>query len=249
MNEIRSFIHSVESFGSVDGPGIRFILFTQGCGLRCQYCHNPDSWKMKDGKNMPVSEVMEHLLKYKEFFDTSGGGITVSGGEPLLQMPYLTALFKECKKHGIHTNIDTSGDIRITTEARKAQLRELLEYTDMVMLDIKLMDPEGHKFLTGKTNEHILEIGRFISDNGTPLWIRRVLVPGLTDNEQDLEATAEYISELDSVEKVEVLPYHTMGAYKWEQMGYKYQLEDVESPDEKSVEKAELILRKGLGRV
>jgi len=246
MSELRSFIHSVESFGSVDGPGIRFILFTQGCRLRCQYCHNPDSWKMKDGKSMSTSEVMAHLLKYKEFFDTSGGGITVSGGEPLLQMPYLLELFKECKKHGIHTNIDTSGDVLLTTERRRQQLLDLLEYTDMVMLDIKLMDAEGHKRLAGKTNEHILELGRFISETGTPMWIRRVLVPGLTDDEQDLRATAEYISTLKSVEKVEVLPYHSMGAYKWEQMAYEYELKDVESPDEASVIRAEEILKTGL---
>ncbi|MCL1950075.1 MAG: pyruvate formate-lyase-activating protein [Turicibacter sp.] len=246
MSELRSFIHSVESFGSVDGPGIRFILFTQGCGLRCQYCHNPDSWRMKDGKDMPVSEVMDHLLKYKEFFETSGGGITVSGGEPLLQMPYVTELFKQCKAHGIHTNIDTSGDIRITTDSRKEQLRELLKYTDMVMLDIKMMDAEKHKFLTGKTNEHILDLGRFISDNGTKMWIRRVLVPGLTDDEGDLKATADYIRTLKSVEKVEVLPYHSMGAYKWEQMGYEYELKDVETPDEASVDKAESILQTAL---
>lgn len=195
---------------------------------------------------MPVSEVMDHLLKYKEFFDTSGGGITVSGGEPLLQMPYLLELFKECKKHGIHTNIDTSGDVRLTTEARRKQLLDLLEYTDMVMLDIKLMDSEGHKRLAGKTNEHILELGRFISDTGTPMWIRRVLVPGLTDSEEDLQKTADYISALKSVEKVEVLPYHTMGAYKWEQMGYEYELKDVESPEDASVIKAEQILQSGL---
>lgn len=203
---------------------------------------------MKDGKNMPVSEVMDHLLKYKEFFDMSGGGITVSGGEPLLQMPYVTELFKECKKHGIHTNIDTSGDIRITTDRRKDQLRELLKYTDMVMLDIKYMDPEGHKFLTGKTNEHILELGRFISENGTKMWIRRVLVPGLTDDENDLKATADFIRTLESVEKVEVLPYHSMGAYKWEQMGYEYQLTDVETPSQESVEQAEAILQAALDR-
>lgn len=197
---------------------------------------------------MPVSEVMDHLLKYKEFFDTSGGGITVSGGEPLLQMPYVTELFKECKKYGIHTNIDTSGDMRLTTEARRQQLLELLKVTDMVMLDIKLMDPEGHRKLAGKTNEHILELGRFISETGTPMWIRRVLVPGITDDEADLRATAEYIKTLKSVEKIEVLPYHTMGAYKWEQMGYDYELKDVESPDDIAVEWAEKILQEGLNR-
>jgi len=242
------YIHSIESFGSVDGPGVRFILFLQGCALRCQYCHNPDSWKVGDGKVRSVSEIIDEVLKYREFFDASGGGITVSGGEPLLQMPYLIELFKACKKHGIHTNIDTSGDLQLNSEARKEQLRELLKYTDMLMLDIKLFDSEGHKKLAGKTNEHILELGRFISEVGTPMWIRRVLVPGLTDDDEDLEKTADYIRSLKTVEKVEVLPYHTMGEYKWEQMGYDYPLTDKEAPSEEQVKHAEAILNKGLQR-
>ena len=245
---MKGFTHSIESFGSVDGPGIRFILFVQGCGLKCSYCHNPDSWVMKEGKEMEVDHVLSEVLKYKEFFACSGGGITVSGGEPLLQMPFVTELFKACQKHGIHTNLDTSGDLRLTTEARREQLRGLLKYTDMVMLDIKLMDAAGHKALTGKTNEHILELGRFISETGTPMWIRRVLVPGVTDDLTDLQQTADYISTLDAVEKIEVLPYHAMGEYKWEKMGMTYPLPGKEAPSEEAVAQAEEILQAGLAK-
>ena len=243
---MNGYIHSIESFGSVDGPGIRFILFLQGCGLRCGYCHNPDSWNMAEGQSKEVSEVMQEVLKYKEFFDASGGGITVSGGEPLLQMPFVTELFKECKKHGIHTNIDTSGDLRLDSEKRKEQLNELLKVTDMLMLDVKLMDSEGHEKLTGKRNEHILEVGRFVANTGTPMWVRRVLVPGVTDNDEDLEKTAEYIRSLKVVEKVEVLPYHSMGEYKWEQLGYDYPLKGKKSPTEAEVHHAEDILNKAM---
>jgi pyruvate formate lyase activating enzyme len=239
---MNGYVHSIESFGSVDGPGIRFILFLQGCALRCGYCHNPDSWNMSEGQSREVAEIVEEVLKYKEFFDASGGGVTVSGGEPLLQMPFVTALFKELKKHGIHTNIDTSGDLRLSSEKRKEQLRELLSVTDMMMLDIKLMDSEGHEKLTGKTNEHILELGRFVAETGTPMWIRRVLVPGVTDADEDLEKTADYIRSLGVVEKVEVLPYHSMGEYKWEEMGYEYPLKGVEKPSAELVDHAEDIL-------
>lgn len=242
---MNGYVHSIESFGSVDGPGIRFILFLQGCALRCGYCHNPDSWDMSEGKKHDVQEIIDEVVKYKEFFDTSGGGITVSGGEPLLQMPFVTELFKECKKRGIHTNIDTSGDLRLS-DKRKEQLTELLDVTDMMMLDIKLMDSEGHEKLTGKTNEHILELGRFVASTNTPMWIRRVLVPGVTDGEEDLEKTAEYIRSLKVVEKVEVLPYHSMGEYKWEQMGYEYPLKGKEAPTEEQVKHAEAILSKGI---
>ncbi|MDE5977914.1 MAG: pyruvate formate lyase-activating protein [Turicibacter sp.] len=239
-------IHSIESFGTVDGPGLRFIVFVQGCGLRCAYCHNPDSWKMKDGKIIEVSEIISELVKYKEFFDASGGGITVSGGEPLLQMEFVTQLFKECKKHGIHTNIDTSGDLKFNTEERKQQLKELLAVTDMLMLDIKVFDSQKHKQLTGKDNAHILEFGRLVSDMGIPMWIRRVLVPGLTDDNEDLKHTADYIKTLKSVEKIEVLPYHSMGEYKWKQLGYDYPLDGQLPPSDELVKHAEAILANAL---
>jgi len=242
------YINSIETFGSLDGPGIRFILFLQGCTMSCKYCHNRDSWKQKAGKEMTVDEVMTEVLKYREFFDASSGGITVSGGEPLIQLPFLTKLFKECKKQNIHTNIDTSGGILLTKQTIPL-LDELLKYTDLIMLDVKLMDSDGHKELTGIPNDHILDIGRFIAKSGTPLWIRRVIVPKITDSEVDLKATAKYIKELNqigSVEKVEVLPYHPMGEHKWTEDGLVYPLKNQRTPTSEEIANAEEILKAGL---
>ena len=242
------YVYSIETFGNVDGPGIRFILFLQGCNLRCKYCHNRDSWKMKGGTEMTVDEVMTEVLKYREFFDASGGGITVSGGEPILQLPFLIDLFKACKAQGIHTNIDTSGGLALT-EKNKLLLDELLTYTDLLMLDVKLMDPEGHVELTGIPNAPILEFGRHIAQSNTPLWIRRVLVPGLSDSEEDLKATADYIKELNTlgnVERIDVLPYHPMGENKWAELGYDYPLKGQRVPTAAEVKRAEEILQAGL---
>ena len=242
------YVHSIETFGNVDGPGIRFILFLQGCTLRCKYCHNRDSWKLNSGKEMTVDEVVTEVLKYREFFDASGGGITVSGGEPLIQLPFLVELFKACKEHGIHTNIDTSGGIKLT-DRNAALLDELLSFTDLVMLDVKLMDPEGHKELIGVPNTHILEFGRYVAKSQIPLWIRRVIIPGLSDDENDLQATAKYIQELNQlgkVEKVEALPYHPMGEHKWAELGFEYPLKGQRIPTKEEVEKAESILKSGL---
>lgn len=241
-------IYSIETFGNVDGPGIRFILFLQGCTLRCKYCHNRDSWKLNAGKQMTVDEVLTEVLKYREFFDASGGGITVSGGEPLIQLPFLIELFKACKEQGIHTNIDTSGGIKLNNRNIEL-LNELLIYTDLMMLDVKLMDPEGHKELIGVPNDYILEFGRYVAKSKTPLWIRRVLVPGLTDAEDDLQATAAYIKELNqigNVEKVEILPYHPMGESKWAELGFEYPLKGQPTPTKEEVKKAEEILKAGL---
>jgi len=247
MSQI-GYIYSIETFGNVDGPGIRFILFLQGCTLRCKYCHNRDSWKLKSGKEMTVDEVMTEVLKYREFFDASGGGITVSGGEPLIQLPFLVELFKACKAQGIHTNIDTSGGIKLTERNMKL-MDELLLYTDMIMLDVKLMDPVGHKDLIGVPNAHILEFGRYIAKAGTTIWIRRVIVPGLTDSEKDLKETADYIKELNqlgNVERIEALPYHPMGENKWAELGYEYPLKGQRVPTKEEIIKAEAILKAGL---
>ena len=242
------YVHSIETFGNVDGPGIRFILFLQGCTLRCKYCHNRDSWKLNAGQEMTVDEVITEVLKYREFFDASGGGITVSGGEPLIQLPFLIALFKACKEHHIHTNIDTSGGIKLT-DRNIALLDELLSYTDLLMLDIKLMNPEGHLELTGIPNEEILDFGRYVAKSNTPLWIRRVIVPSLTDSEADLIATANYIKELNqlgNVERVEALPYHPMGEHKWAEFEGEYPLKGQRTPTQEEIEKAEQILKAGL---
>lgn len=242
------YVHSIETFGNLDGPGIRFILFLQGCTLRCKYCHNRDSWKLNESKQMTVDEVVTEVLKYREFFNASGGGVTVSGGEPLIQLEFLVELFEVLKKYDIHTNIDTSGGIKLT-ERNTSLFAKLLTHTDLVMLDVKLMDEEGHKELIGTPNAHIHELGRVVAKSGTPLWIRRVLVPGLSDSETDLQATAEYIRELNrlgTVEKVEVLPYHPMGEKKWEELGYDYPLKGQRIPTKEEIEKAERILKAGI---
>lgn len=238
-------IHSTESFGTVDGPGIRYIVFTQGCLLRCQYCHNADTWNIGTGRKMSVSEIINDLKSYLPFIEASGGGITVSGGEPLLQIPFLIELFKECKKLGIHTTIDSSGGCYSQAKYFQDNLKELMKYTDLILLDLKHIDREKHLKLTGKTNEHILEFARFLSDINKPVWIRHVLVPTVTDDEEDLIKLGEFISTLKNVEKVEILPYHKLGIYKWETLGLQYPLNDIEPPTDESVKHAyELLTNK-----
>lgn len=239
-------IHSIETFGTVDGPGIRYIVFTQGCLLRCQYCHNADTWEIGQGKQMSVSEIIEDVKTYLPFIEASGGGITVSGGEPLLQIPFLIELFKEAKKHGIHTTIDTSGGCYSTAQVFQKQLAELLLYTDLILLDLKQIDREKHLKLTGRPNDHILNLARLLSDKQIPVWIRHVLVPGISNDEADLSKLGEFIGTLTNVKRVEVLPYHKLGVYKWEALGLEYQLHDVEPPSETEVVRATELLTRHL---
>lgn len=235
-------IHSIETLGTVDGPGIRYIVFTQGCLLRCQFCHNADTWEIGTGKQMSVSEIMNDLESYLPFMEASGGGITVSGGEPLLQLPFLIALFKECKKRGIHTTIDSSGGCYSDAKIFQKQLNELLNYTDLILLDLKHIDKQKHKKLTGLTNDHILAFARFLSERNVPVWIRHVLIPTVTDDEQDLKELGSFIKTLKNVEKVEILPYHQLGVYKWEALGLDYPLKEIEPPSDEKVEKAYRLL-------
>ncbi|MED3550694.1 pyruvate formate-lyase-activating protein [Cytobacillus praedii] len=235
-------IHSIETFGTVDGPGIRYVVFTQGCLLRCQYCHNADTWEIGTGKQMSVSEIMSELHSYLPFIEASGGGITVSGGEPLLQIPFLIELFKNCKEAGIHTTIDSSGGCYSNSPLFQEQLKVLLQYTDLVLLDLKQIDKEKHKRLTGLTNEHILTFARYLSENEIPVWIRHVLVPTISDDEQDLIKLGKFIRSLTNVEKVEVLPYHKLGVYKWEALGLEYPLKEIEPPSEETTARALRIL-------
>lgn len=237
-------IHSIETFGTVDGPGIRYVVFTQGCLLRCQYCHNADTWEIGSGKQMSVSEIVADLKSYLPFIEPSGGGITVSGGEPLLQIPFLLELFKECKKLGIHTTIDSSGGCFSTAPLFQEQLKELLEYTDLLLVDLKHIDRKKHLKLTGMANDHILEFARFLSERKKPVWIRHVLVPGVTDNLDDLEKLGKFIGELNNIEKIEVLPYHKLGVYKWEALGLEYPLKNIEPPSDQMVETAYGLLSK-----
>ncbi len=234
-------IHSFESFGTVDGPGIRFVVFLQGCPLRCQYCHNPDTWK-SGGEEYSAEEVAARALKYKNYFGENGG-VTATGGEPLLQIDFVTELFTILKRKGIHTCIDTSGITFDKTSGECVQKHErLLEVTDLVMLDIKHIDEEACIRLTGKSNKKTLDFARFLSEKGKKTWIRQVLVPGITDSEEDLKRTREFLDTLKTVEKVEVLPYHTMGVVKYEKLGIEYPLKDVKAPTKESVALAKEIL-------
>lgn len=235
-------IHSIESFGTVDGPGIRFVIFFKGCSLRCQYCHNPDTWT-KDGSNIySVEELLKEILKYRSYFGKTGG-VTASGGEPLLQIEFVTELFTLLKKEGIHTACDTSGITFDPSNAQNVQLHhQLLEVTDLFLLDLKQIDPIKHKQLTGRDNSNILEFARYLSSHHKKMWIRHVLIPKITSEKGDLEKLRDFISTLKTVEKIEVLPYHTMGIIKYKNLGIPYALKDVAPPTKKEVEQAKQIL-------
>lgn len=239
-------IHSVESFGTLDGPGIRFVVFVQGCLLRCKYCQNVDTREIGIGKSVSVDQIINQLKDYLPFIQPSGGGITVSGGEPLLQIPFLTELFKACKALGVHTAIDTSGGCYVDAPFFHKSFDELAKYTDLVLLDLKEMDSDKHKWLTGLPNENILAFARLLAEKKIPVWIRHVLVPGITDDEKDLVKLGEFISTLDNVERVEILPYHRLGVYKWEAMGLDYQLKEVRPPSNEEVWRAYRLLRRNL---
>lgn len=239
-------IHSIETFGTVDGPGIRYVVFTQGCLLRCQFCHNADTWEIGTGKQMSVAEIMNDIQTYLPFIDASGGGITVSGGEPLLQLPFLISLFKACKKLGIHTTIDSSGGCYSKSALFQEQLGELMEYTDLVLLDLKHINRKKHISLTGMGNDHILDFAHYLSEKAIPVWIRHVLVPTINDNEEDLTKLSEFISTLKNVEKIDILPYHKLGVYKWETLGLDYPLDGIDPPSQESVDFATHILNKAI---
>lgn len=221
------YIHSIETFGTVDGPGIRFVIFMQGCPLRCRYCHNPDTWDTKGGKQMSVEEILEQFHKNRSFY--SKGGITVTGGEPLLQIDFLCELFQKAKEQNIHTCIDTSGiTYRKDNLSYIEKLDKLMEYTDLVMLDIKHIDREAHSDLTGADNTGILEFAQYLEKKQTPVWIRHVVVPGINDQEENLLRLGRFIGGLSNVKALDVLPYHTMGIEKYRQLGIPYSLEGVE---------------------
>lgn len=235
------YIHSTESFGAADGPGVRFIIFLKGCNLRCKYCHNPDTWCGDAKQEMTADELLKKALRYKTYWKKDGG-ITVSGGEPLLQLDFITELFKKAKEKGINTCIDTAGEPFCENEEWLNKFSLLMKYTDLVMLDIKHIDNEKHIKLTGKSNENILKMAKWLSDNGKKMWIRHVLVPTITDDEQDLKRLREFIDMLKTVEKTEILPYHTLGKFKWENLGLKYPLKNVPTPSHEQAEKAKKIL-------
>lgn len=234
-------IHSFESFGTVDGPGIRFVVFMQGCPMRCLYCHNPDTWNRSGGREYTAEEVATTALKYKNYI--RNGGVTVSGGEPLLQIGFVTELFRILKGQGIHTALDTSG-ITFSEDDPEVVARhaELLRYTDLVLLDIKHIDEDRHRELTGHSNRNTLAFARYLSRQGVETWIRHVLVPGITDDDGALLRLKQFISTLKTVKKTEVLPYHAMGESKYERLGVAYPLHGVLPPTEERVKNAKKIL-------
>ena len=239
--ETMLWVHSVESFGSVDGPGIRFVIFLKGCAMRCQYCHNPDTWDRAGGNLRSVDDVLSQALRYRSYWGEKGG-ITVSGGEALLQIQPLTELFHKAKDLGINTCLDTSAQPFSRKDGRFSAFEALMKYTDLVLLDIKHIDNDAHKRLTGWENENILDCARYLSDIHKPVWIRHVLVPGINDDDESLHRLRSFIDTLSNVERVEVLPYHDLGVYKWEQLGIPYKLTDVKPPTEESVLHARKIL-------
>ncbi len=215
-------IHSTESFGTVDGPGVRFVVFFQGCPMRCKYCHNPDTWDFSGGREVTAEELMKEYDSYKEFLKS--GGITATGGEPLAQPEFLAELFALAKSKGVHTCLDTSAGVY--DPAHHEKIDEALKYTDLVMLDIKHIDNEEHKRLTGKGNRNILAFAEHIRDMGIPVWIRHVVVPGITDKYEELFALGEFISTLSNIKALDVLPYHDMAKPKYAELGLEYPLGD-----------------------
>ncbi len=214
-------IHSYESCGTVDGPGVRFVVFVQGCPMRCLYCHNPDSWDPKKGNEVTVDEIMENIVKYKAYMRFSGGGLTISGGEPLLQKKFVLEITKRCKEEGIHVALDTSGIVD------PERVKELYDAVDLVLLDLKAFDPQNHINLTSLKNDLPLKTAKYLDSINKPTWIRHVLVPDFTTHCDQLKPLAEFVSTLNNVELVELLPFHKMGEYKWEELGLEYQLHEV----------------------
>ena len=226
------YVHSVESFGTLDGPGIRFVVFLQGCPLRCLYCHNPDTWEAKKGTETDAETLLAQYRKNRMFY--TGGGLTVTGGEPLLQLDFLIGLFTLAKAEGIHTCLDTSGACyRPDDAAYAAQIDKLLDVTDLVMLDIKHIDPEAHHRLTGMDNERVLRFAEHLDRRSVVTWVRHTVVEGYTDDPEALQALGRFIGKLSCVKALDVLPYHTLGAAKYRELGLRYPLEGV-APLEKT---------------
>lgn len=236
------YIHSTESFGSVDGPGIRFLIFLQGCHMRCRYCHNPDTWKTGNaGQPATVDELLDKAERYRSYWGPDGG-ITVSGGEALLQIDFLIDLFEEAHRRGINTCLDTAAQPFTREEPFFSKFERLMKSTDLVLLDIKHIDSEKHRWLTGHSNENILDCARYLSEIEKPVWIRHVLVPGITDDEEQLKQLRLTLDTLHNIQKVEVLPYHTLGTFKWEQLGIDYSLKDVPTPTAEQISRARKII-------
>lgn len=238
-------IHSTESFGAADGPGVRFIVFMQGCHMRCRYCHNPDTWKMDGGDEVTADEILKRALRFKPYWGKDGG-ITISGGEPLLQIEFVIELFKKAKELGINTCIDTAGNPFTKEEPFFSKFEELMKYTDLLLLDLKEINPARHKDLTGFDNSNIIEMAKYLSEINKPVWIRHVLVPEHSDFDEDLDALGDFIDTLSNVDRVEILPYHTLGKFKWENLGIPYSLESISPPSAERIENAKQRIHAGI---
>lgn len=232
---VKGRVHSIESFGAVDGPGIRFILFLQGCPLHCKFCHNPDSWDCAYGKQMDSDYVIQEILAYRNFIKT--GGVTISGGEPLLQHEFVKAVLDGCREHGIHTAIDTSGAVPLHI------CKDAVDAADMLLLDIKDIDTEDCKKLTGMGNENAFALLDYCEQIEKPVWIRHVVVPTLTLNWDKLDRLAKRLSHYHCIEKVEPLPFHKMGEYKWEALNRTYELGDIKPPTREEMKRVQDIFR------
>lgn len=239
---MEGYIHSIETFGTVDGPGVRYVVFVQGCPMRCQYCHNPDTWEPKTGETKTATEILDDYESYRPYL--TDGGLTVTGGEPLWQMDFMIELFEGAKKRNIHTCIDTSGIVfNRNSKEFMDKFNRLLKSTDLIMLDIKHIRDEEHKKLTAQSNKNILDMARYLSEIDFPVWIRHVTVPGITYIKEYLQELGEFLGELNNVKALDVLPYHTMGVPKYESLGMEYPLKDVPALEKSEAVKArDLIL-------
>ena len=232
------FMHSQETGSSVDGPGVRVVFWTTGCEFRCLYCHNPDTWKLKHGKLVCVDDLLTELRKYEKFLKLAGGGLTISGGEPLVQAPFVMNMMRGAKDMGIHTCLDTNGFLGDKLSDEDLQL------IDLVLLDIKSWDPETHLRVTAKPVEPVLAFARRLGELKRPTWLRFVLVPGLTDDVANIDGVAKFCATLGNIERVDVLPFHQLGKFKWEALGMKYELGETKSPDTEAVNFAREIFRR-----
>ena len=238
---MHGFIHSTESFGTVDGPGVRFVIFLQGCPMRCQYCHNPDTWELRTGNVRSAQSLIKDYQRNAAYY--TSGGITVTGGEALLQIDFLLELFTLAKEQGIHTCLDTSGiTYREEESPYRQKLDALMEVTDLVLLDIKHMDSAGHQALTGHDNSHVLAFARYLAKKNIPVWIRHVVVPGITDDPKQLTQLGQFIGTLPNVKALDVLPYHVMGASKYRELGIPYPLEGVEPATREQAKEARRVI-------
>ena len=238
---LQGYIHQLESFGCADGPGSRFIIFFAGCPLRCKFCHNPDTWDMSRGKKYTADELIQEAWSCHSYWGKKGG-ITVSGGEPLFQIDFLIELFTKAKEKGINTCIDTSGGCFTKEGEWFDKFKKLMEVTDILLMDIKHIDEEEHIKLTGHTGKNIIEMFRYLDEINKPIWIRHVLTPGITDNDEYLIRTRDFIRTLHNVKRVEILPYHGLGEIKYKDLGIDYPLKGTESPSEERVKNAKSIL-------